>query len=128
MPFVDLTAHPITSTAYGRWQALNARAWRDGLRGERDVCDPGEAIDTAHDETDSGQHEVYIVVAGRIEFTLGDEIHDAGPGTIVAAPDPAVPRGFRPLEPGTRVDLRRRGAGSRRAGLRRMDRPGGLVD
>jgi hypothetical protein len=22
MPFVDLAAHPITSTAYGRWQAL----------------------------------------------------------------------------------------------------------
>jgi mannose-6-phosphate isomerase-like protein (cupin superfamily) len=67
------------------------------------VCDPGESIDTGHDETDSGQQEVYVVVAGRIEFTLGDAVGEAGPGTIVAAPDPAVPRSFRPLEPGTRV-------------------------
>jgi mannose-6-phosphate isomerase-like protein (cupin superfamily) len=103
MPIVDLTDQPVTATAYGRWQALNAALGVTAFGVNAMVCDPGEAIDTAHDEADTGQHEIYIVVAGRIEFTLGADTYEAGPGTIVAAPDPALPRSFRPLEPGTRV-------------------------
>ena len=92
------------------------------------VCDPGEAIDTAHDEADTGQHEIYIVVAGRAEFTLGSDTYAAGPGTIVAAPDPARAAQLPAARAGHARGLRRRGARGRRAGLRRMDRPGGLVD
>ena len=103
MPIVDLTDQPVTATAYGRWQALNAPLGVTAFGINAIVCDPGEEIDTHHDETDSGQHEVYIVVAGRIEFQLGDEVREAGPGAIVAAPDPVTPRGFRAVEPGTRV-------------------------
>ena len=80
MPIVDLTDQPVTATAYGRWQALNAPLGVTAFGINAIVCDPGEEIDTRHDETDSGQHEVYI-----------------------AAPDPATPRGFRAVEPGTRV-------------------------
>src|SRR5207237_117915 len=67
------------------------------------VCDPGETIDTEHDETDSGQQEAYIVVAGRAEFRIGTDVAQAGPGTVIAVADTAVTRSFRPLEPGTRV-------------------------
>jgi len=103
MPILDLADAPVTTTGYGRWQALNAPLGLTAFGINAMVCDPGEAIDTAHDESDSGQQEVYVVVAGRIEFTLGGDVAEAGPGTIVAAPDPSVPRSFRPLEPGTRV-------------------------
>src|SRR5579871_5093235 len=103
MPILHLADAPITETSYGRWQALNAPLGLTAFGINAMVCDPGEAIDTAHDESDSGQQEVYVVVTGRIEFTLGGEATEAGPGTIVAAPDPSVARSFRPLEPGTRV-------------------------
>ena len=103
MPTADLSTYPVTATPYGRWQALNAGLGLTAFGINAIVCDPGEEIDTHHDETDSGQHEVYIVVGGRIEFQLGDEVREVGPGAIVAAPDPATPRGFRAVEPGTRV-------------------------
>jgi mannose-6-phosphate isomerase-like protein (cupin superfamily) len=103
MPIVHLTDEPVTQTPYGRWQALNAPLGVTALGVNAIVCDPGEEIGTTHDETDTGQHEIYVVVAGRAEFQLGDDVFEAGPGTIVAAPDPAVSRGFRALEPGTRV-------------------------
>jgi mannose-6-phosphate isomerase-like protein (cupin superfamily) len=103
MPILDLADAPVTATTYGRWQALNRPLGITAFGLNAMVCDPGEPIDTAHDETDSGQQEVYVVVAGRIEFTLGGVATEAGPCTIVSAPDPSVPRSFRPLEPGTRV-------------------------
>ena len=73
MPIVDLTDQPVTATAYGRWQALNAPLGVTAFGINAIVCDPGE------------------------------EMREAGPGAIVAAPDPATPRGFRAVEPGTRV-------------------------
>jgi mannose-6-phosphate isomerase-like protein (cupin superfamily) len=103
MPILHLADAPVTATTYGRWQALNGPLGLTAFGINAMVCDPGEEIDTAHDESDSGQQEVYVVVAGRIEFTLGGAVSEAGPGTIVAAPDPSVPRSFRPLEPDTRV-------------------------
>ena len=103
MPIVDLATEPVTPTPYGRWQALNAPLGVAAFGVNAIVCDPGESIGTAHDETDTGQHEIYIVVAGRAEFQVGPDVYEAAPGTIVAAPDPAVLRSFRALEPGTRI-------------------------
>jgi mannose-6-phosphate isomerase-like protein (cupin superfamily) len=103
MPFVDLSTFPATPTAFGRWQPLNAPLGLGGFGINAIECDPGEVIDTTHDETDTGQHEAYIVVAGRAEFHVGTDVFDVGPGTVVAAPDPASTRSFRPLEPGTRI-------------------------
>ena len=128
MPTADLASHPVTKTPYGRWQALNADLGITGFGINAIVCDPGETIDTEHDETDSGQHEAYIVVAGRAEFRVGSDVSEAGPGTVVA-----VRRsGGRPQLPRTRAGhpcrLRRRGAAGRCPGFGGMDRRGRLVD
>jgi uncharacterized cupin superfamily protein len=103
MPIVDLATQPVTPTPYGRWQAMNAPLGVAAFGVNAIVCDPGESIGTAHDETETGQHEIYIVVAGRAEFQVGPDVYEAAPGTIVAAGDPTVPRSFRALEPGTRI-------------------------
>src|SRR5438105_9770974 len=103
MPTADLQTHPVTHTPYGRWQALNASLGVTAFGINAIVCDPGETIDTEHDETDSGQQEAYIVVAGRAEFRIGTDVAQARPGTVIAVADTAVTRSFRPLEPGTRV-------------------------
>ena len=103
MPTTDLATHPVTATPYGRWQALNAGLGLTAFGINAIVCDPGETIDTEHDETDSGQEEAYIVVAGRAEFRIGSDVAEAGPGTVIAVADTAVTRSFRALEPGTRV-------------------------
>jgi len=71
MPVVDLSDHPIVKTAYGRWQPLNGPLGVAGFGISAIVCDPGEEFDIEHDETDSGQQEVYVVVAGRATFTIG---------------------------------------------------------
>jgi len=103
MPVVDLTDHPTVKTPYGRWQPLNGPLGVAGFGISAIVCDPGEEFDIEHDETDSGQQEAYIVVAGRAEFRIGSEVTEAGPGTVIAVADTAVTRSFRALEPGTRV-------------------------
>jgi uncharacterized cupin superfamily protein len=103
MPAADLLTHPVTATPYGRWQALNAGLGVTAFGINAIVCDPGESIDTEHDETDSGQEEAYIVVAGRAEFRIGSEVTEAGPGTVIAVADTGVTRSFRALDPGTRI-------------------------
>jgi uncharacterized cupin superfamily protein len=103
MPTLDLSTHPVTPSPYGRWQALNSPLGLTAFGINAIVCDPGETIDTEHDESESGQQEAYIVVAGRAEFTVGSDVTEAGPGTVIAVPDTSVTRSFRALEPGTRV-------------------------
>jgi uncharacterized cupin superfamily protein len=103
MPSVDLSTHPVTKSPYGRWQALNGELGLAAFGINAIVCDPGEIIDTEHDESNSGQEEAYIVVAGRAEFRVGSDVTEAGPGTVVAVADTSVTRSFRALEPGTRV-------------------------
>lgn len=103
MNAVTLADHPIVQTAYGRWQALNEPLGVTAFGINAIVCDPGETIETEHDESESGQQEVYVVLAGRVRYRLGDELVEGGPGSVFAAPDPAVTRSFEPLEPGTRV-------------------------
>jgi hypothetical protein len=56
-----------------------------------------------HDETASGQEELYLVVAGEATFTLDGETFDAPAVTVVAVPDPAVVRGATAKMPGTAV-------------------------
>jgi hypothetical protein len=73
MPVVDLTAHPTVTTPYGRWQPLNGPLGVAGFGISAIVCDPGEEFDIEHDETESGQQEAYIVVAGRGFFRIGSE-------------------------------------------------------
>ena len=103
MPRVDLSEHPVIATPYGRWQNLTSSLRLDALGVNAVVFEPGEEIDIAHDEADTGQQEVYVVVSGRAQFTIGDELVEAGPGTVVSAPDPALTRSYRALAPDTRI-------------------------
>ena len=103
MPSVDLANHQVKPTPYGRWQQLNGALGVNAFGLNAIVLDPGEDIDIEHDETDSGHQEVYVVVEGRARFTIGGETIVAGPGTVVAAVDPAATRNYESLEPGTRI-------------------------
>jgi len=103
MAIVKLEDVPVVLTEDGRWQALNSPLGLTAFGINAFNTDIGEDADSAHDESDSGQQELYIVVAGRALITVGDEQHEAGVGTLVSAPDPAVTRSFRALEDGTRI-------------------------
>ena len=103
MSSVDLTALPVTSTPYGRWQRLNGPLGLTAFGLNAMACDPGEEFDIAHDENESGHQEAYVVVSGRAAFTVGDERVEAGPGTVVSAPNPSQVRSYEALEPETRI-------------------------
>jgi quercetin dioxygenase-like cupin family protein len=53
---------------------------------------PGKQIVEEHDETSLGHQEAYVVVRGRVTFTVGGETIDAPAGTIVFIRDPQVKR------------------------------------
>lgn len=100
---VHLSDVPEHAIADGRWQPLNHRLGIRNFGVNAVVMDPGEDADIAHTESDSQHQEVYVVVAGRAAFRLGDQDVEAGPGDVVAVPDPAERRDYRALEPGTRI-------------------------
>ena len=63
----------------------------------------GETLLERHDETGSGQEELYLVTAGSARFELdGEEVLAEAP-FVVAVPDPAVRCGARAVEAGTTV-------------------------
>jgi uncharacterized cupin superfamily protein len=103
MPLVDLTQHPVKPTPYGRWQPLNGPLGLQAFGVNAIVCDPGEDFDISHDEAETGHQEAYVVISGRAEFTIGEESIEAGPGTVLSAPDPSATRSYRALEPSTRI-------------------------
>ena len=103
MAIIDLRSQPIVQTPYGRWQPLNGALGIEAVGVNAVVMEPGEQADITHDESDSGHQEIYVVVAGRLAFTLGDEEIIAEPGQVIAAPDRPSPGGYRALEPETRV-------------------------
>jgi tetratricopeptide (TPR) repeat protein len=63
----------------------------------------GDDVVEQHTEESLGHEEVYVVLAGRAIFTLGDESLDAPAGTIVFVRDPKVRRQARAEEPATTV-------------------------
>ena len=103
MAIVDLRSQPLVPTPYGRWQPLNGALGVRSVGVNAIVMEPGEDFDIEHDEQESGHQEVYVVVAGRAAFRIGDEEVEAGPGEVVSAPDPSATRSYRALEPETRV-------------------------
>ena len=103
MAIVKLEDVPVVLTEDGRWRALNGPLPLTAFGINAFNTDIGEDTDSAHDESASGQQELYIVVAGRALITVGSEQHEAGVGTLVSAPDPSVTRSFRALEDGTRI-------------------------
>src|SRR2546421_10002429 len=93
----------VATPSWGRWQLLNELLGVSTFGVNAVALEPGEEIDMEHDELDTQHQEVYVVVSGRAAFQLGDEEIEAGPGDVVAAADPAETRGYRALEPGTRI-------------------------
>jgi quercetin dioxygenase-like cupin family protein len=65
--------------------------------------DAGIELVVEHDEQESGQEELYVVVRGAARFTLNGKEHDATAVSIVAIPDPAVTRAAAATEDGTVV-------------------------
>jgi tetratricopeptide (TPR) repeat protein len=63
----------------------------------------GQDVVEEHTERTLGHEELYVVLAGRARFRLGDEEHDAPAGTVVFIRDPAVRRGATAMEAGTTV-------------------------
>jgi uncharacterized cupin superfamily protein len=103
MQAIDLTEVPVGPTEYGRWAALNSRLGVDAYGVNIREAAPDEPVELAHDEADTAQQELFVVISGRARFTVGDETFEAGPGTAVGVGDPDVTRGHEALEPGTRV-------------------------
>jgi mannose-6-phosphate isomerase-like protein (cupin superfamily) len=103
MPAVRLSEHPVVTGSYGRWQPLNEVLGVSGFGVNAVVADPDEGVDMTHEESETGQQELYVVVTGRARFVIGGETVDAPAGTVVAAPDPAAERSFTAVEPGTRI-------------------------
>lgn len=62
----------------------------------------GDAVVEDHVES-PGQEELYLVVRGRAEFTIGTERVETPAGTVVFVPDPHTRRGAVALEDGTAV-------------------------
>ena len=62
----------------------------------------GRLIDD-HLETDTRHQELYLVLAGRAEFTVDGEPFDCPAGTCVAVLDPEVRRSAIAVDPGTSV-------------------------
>jgi len=65
--------------------------------------DAGTTLVAEHDERESGQEELYVVVRGAARFTLAGKGFEATAITVVAIPDPAVKRAAVATEDGTIV-------------------------
>jgi mannose-6-phosphate isomerase-like protein (cupin superfamily) len=65
--------------------------------------DAGDSVIREHEEESTGHEEVYVVLSGQAEFTVGGETVDAPAGTIVFVRDPATERGAKAIADGTLV-------------------------
>jgi uncharacterized cupin superfamily protein len=100
---VHLSDVPETVISSGRWQPLNERLGIRNFGISAVAMDPGDDFDIEHDESDDAHQEVYVVVSGRAGFRVDDEEFEAGPGDVVAVPDPTETRNHWAVEPGTRI-------------------------
>jgi mannose-6-phosphate isomerase-like protein (cupin superfamily) len=100
---VRLAEVPEKKIPSGRWQQLNERLGIRAFGVNAVAMDPDDEFDIEHDEGADGAQEMYVVVSGRAGFRLGDEEVEAGPGDVVAVPDPGETRDYWALEPGTRI-------------------------
>ena len=99
----EIDALPIIGGSM-RWhpvrRALGIRAFGTNAYS---AANAGDRVVEEHTEQAAGHEEVYLVLEGRAEFTLGEESVDAPAGTLVFVRDPAVQRGAVAAESGTTV-------------------------
>jgi hypothetical protein len=62
-----------------------------------------ETLVEGHDESESRQQELYLVLAGRALFELDGERVEVVASSAIAVTDPTVRRSARALAPGTRL-------------------------
>ena len=122
MTSIDLPAHPVTPTSFGRWQPLNAPLGCDGVRDQRDGVRPRRAVHhRARRGGDGPAGGVYRRRRpGRSSRSATRRLRPARARSS-RSPIRAVTRGFDCARPGHADRLRRRGACRQRAGLRRVD-------
>lgn len=77
----------------GNWLPLRRRLGLSAFGVNGWIGGEGDAVIEEHDEAASGHEELYVVVRGRVTFTVGGEEVDAPPGTAVFVSDPATRRG-----------------------------------
>ena len=65
-------------------QAFGVNAYTPGSSGR---------VVEEHTERVNEHEEIYLVLRGRVRFTLGDEEHELGPGQLVFLRDPSLRRG-----------------------------------
>ena len=65
-------------------QAFGTNAYTPGATGQ---------IVEEHTERRFGHEEIYLVLRGRVRFTVGDEEHELGPGQLIFLRDPTIRRG-----------------------------------
>jgi len=75
-------------------QTFGVNAWRGG---------EGDEVIKRHDESDSGQPELYLVLSGDALFTVRDEEIAAPAGTLVWVEDPTAERVAVAMETNTVV-------------------------
>jgi tetratricopeptide (TPR) repeat protein len=89
-----------------RWHPIRRTLGIEAFGINAYTANAGEEIVETHDETGSGaghHEELYVVVSGRAEFTVGGDALDAPAGTLVFLDDPAEKRGALVVEDGTTV-------------------------
>ena len=65
-------------------RAFGTNAYTPGTNGQ---------IVEEHTEGQLGHEEIYLVLRGRVRFTVGDDEHELGPGQLVVVRDPELTRG-----------------------------------
>jgi hypothetical protein len=80
--------------------AFGVNAWTGAAAGAQII----EPHDEAPDDEDPRSHEeVYVVLSGIAEFTIGGSTFTAPPGTVVAVRDPLLQRAAVAREPDTTI-------------------------
>ena len=57
------------------------------------TVEAGDQIVEEHTEAQLGHEEIYVVLRGRVRFTLGDDEHELSQGRLVHVQDPELRRG-----------------------------------
>lgn len=74
------------STRPSGWAPLRERLEANAFGVNAWTRNAGEELVARHTEENSGQEELYVVVAGRATFTVDDDERDAPTGTLVLVP------------------------------------------
>ncbi len=84
-----------------QWRPLRAALGVTAFKTNAYSADAGERLIEAHDETESGQEEMYVLVSGAATFDHDGTDVEAEAGTVVFYPDPAMRRGAVATADGT---------------------------